>query len=743
MPAKWGSPPCKDSINGGSRPLPAKRHGDTLPAPMRLSLAVLSLALTLAHAPVALALPPARTASVDLLPRSGTALRTVETAPFSLVGVRWQGRGEITFRTRSLDGRWSAWRPAAPEPEDGPDPRARERGPAGWRLGNPWWTGPSDALQVRAHGRVGRVRAQLVWSPEVRIPLRRLTEVGAPPIVSRLAWGANESIRRAPPVYAPAVRFAIVHHTAGRNEYTRAEAPAIVRAIQLFHVQGNGWNDIGYNFLVDRFGTIYEGRFGGIDRNVVGAHAMGFNTGSVGIALIGSYGDTAPSAAAREAIARLLAWRLDLAHVDPTGLLTLLSSGSERYPRGVPVTLRAVSGHRDTGLTECPGDELYARLDELARSARRAGGDKLFDPSVETSGQIHRFRARLSSRLRWSVVVQAPNGAEVARESGTGSSVDWTWDASGVPEATYGWTIAAGSARPARGTLRTGGLATLGLEEVALEPAAISPNGDGQADVATLTLRLPVAANISVEVVDVTGAVVLVPIDRVWTRAGTHTVEIVGDTLLDGRYEVVVRARSPSGQEVRRSLPITVSRVLGLVSVSPQAFSPNGDGRQDAVTLRFSVTASAVVRVRVLREGRGVVALLPETVVPAGAQRLVWTGLRAHGPVRDGEYAIAVEARDEVAGIAVAAPVVVDTRAPWIRVREERPRPVLEVSERARVRLRVNGGPTQVVEVDGAGTVDLPAFPPARRIRAVALDLAGNRSPVLVWTTRIPARRAQ
>ena len=104
------------------------------------------------------------------------------------------------------------------------------------------------------------------------------------------------------------MRLAIIHHTAGQNDYTRAQAPAIVRGIELFHVKGNGWNDIGYNFLVDRFGTIYEGRFGGVDRNVIGAHALGFNTGSVGIALLGTYGSTKPSpgGARRDRAARLL-----------------------------------------------------------------------------------------------------------------------------------------------------------------------------------------------------------------------------------------------------------------------------------------------------------------------------------------------------------------------------------------------------------------------------------------------------
>src|SRR4029453_7682350 len=101
-------------------------------------------------------------------------------------------------------------------------------------------------------------------------------------------------------------------HPRARTDHSRSGPAAIVKGIQLFHVQGNGWNDIGYNFLVDRFGTIYEGRDGGIDRNVIGAHALGFNTGSVGIALLGTYGSTKPSPAALDAIAKLIAWRLDL-----------------------------------------------------------------------------------------------------------------------------------------------------------------------------------------------------------------------------------------------------------------------------------------------------------------------------------------------------------------------------------------------------------------------------------------------
>ena len=234
----------------------------------------------------------------------------------------------------------------------------------------------------------------------------------------RAGWNADESIRRAPPSYAPAIRLAIIHHTAGQNEYTRAQAPAIVRGIELFHVKGNGWNDIGYNFLVDRFGTIYEGRYGGVERNVIGAHALGFNTGSVGIALLGTYGSTKPSAAALDAIARIVSWKLDLAHVDPTSFLTFISGGSERYPSGIPVLLNAVSGHRDTGLTECPGDALYAKLGSIAAAARALGGPKIFDPRADAAEASVRFRARLSQAQPWTVVVTSASGTEVARGAG-------------------------------------------------------------------------------------------------------------------------------------------------------------------------------------------------------------------------------------------------------------------------------------------------------------------------------------
>ena len=219
--------------------------------------------------------------------------------PFDLVGVHWRGSGSVELRTRLAPGPWSPWRAAAPEAEDRPD-GAFERSRSGWTVGSPWWAPGSTRLEVRTHGKVTRVRAWFVRSPSARIPLRTVATAGSPRIVPRSGWSANEKIVRAAPRYAPQLRFAIVHHTAGSSSYGPEESAAIVRGIELYHVKANGWNDIGYNFLVDRYGQVFEGRGGGMQRNVIGAHAAGFNTGSVGIAVLGTYSGKAPAREAEE-----------------------------------------------------------------------------------------------------------------------------------------------------------------------------------------------------------------------------------------------------------------------------------------------------------------------------------------------------------------------------------------------------------------------------------------------------------
>ena len=203
---------------------------------------------------------------------------------FDLVGVHWRGSGRVELRTRSGSGPWSPWRTAAPEAEDRPDSGAPERTRPGWRVGSPWWAPGSTRLEVRTVGRVTRVRAWFVRSPAARVPIRQVAFTGSPKIVPRSGWRADEKIVRSAPRYAPVLRFSVVHHTAGSSSYRPEESAAIVRGIELYHVKANGWNDIGYNFLVDRYGQVFEGRGGGMQRNVIGAHAAGFNSGSVGIA---------------------------------------------------------------------------------------------------------------------------------------------------------------------------------------------------------------------------------------------------------------------------------------------------------------------------------------------------------------------------------------------------------------------------------------------------------------------------
>ena len=331
-------------------------------------------------------------------------------ARFNLVGLHWKGSGAVSFRTRSVSGRWSGWRDAAPE-NDAPDARTHELRKRGWQLGSPYWTGPSNRIQVRALGRIGRVRAYYVWSPLQARSVRAVAVAGSPLIASRAGWGANERIRRGRPRYADSVRFAVVHHTAGSNSYTRAQSAAIVRGIQRYHVLANGWDDIGYNFLVDRYGQVFEGRYGGVERNVVGAHAQGFNTGSTGVALIGTHEGAAITPAARSALTRLLAWRLDVAHVDPLTTFTWRSAGNPRFPAGRNLTLRTISGHRDTGYTTCPGSRLFGELPALARSVSQTGWSQAVLPCGDrrprSARALHRDAQRAAPlvggcvRARW------------------------------------------------------------------------------------------------------------------------------------------------------------------------------------------------------------------------------------------------------------------------------------------------------------------------------------------------------
>ncbi|GGZ63638.1 hypothetical protein GCM10010387_66270 [Streptomyces inusitatus] len=203
-------------------------------------------------------------------------------------------------------------------------------------------------------------------TPEIHLPVLEAAAkpyIGPrPKIVSRAGWRASEALRERGFVYSKTIKAAFVHHSATGNSYTCGQSASVLRSIYRYHVVSSGWRDIGYNFAVDKCGNIYEGRAGGVTRAVRGAHTLGFNANTMGIAVLGSYSRVNPPAAAVTAVARLTAWKLGLFKGNPKGKVTLTSGGSGKHPRGRKVSFNVISGHRDGFYTDCPGTRLYGRL---------------------------------------------------------------------------------------------------------------------------------------------------------------------------------------------------------------------------------------------------------------------------------------------------------------------------------------------------------------------------------------------
>jgi hypothetical protein len=582
---------------------------------------------------------------------SRTTAGAVAPSRFNMIGLHWQGPGTVLFRTHSVTGRWSAWQRAAPEDEDQPDRGTAEtRLRVGWRLGNPYWVGSSDRIGWRLVGDVRRVRAWYVWSPlNGSRPTRTVSLAGSPKITPRSGWNANEAIRRRAPKYAKGVYFAVIHHTAGSNAYGPAASAAIVRGIEVYHVRGNGWNDIGYNFLVDKYGQVFEGRAGGVDRNVIGAQAEGFNTGSVGIAVIGNYSSDQITPATQTALATLLAWRLDVAHGDPLGFVTWTSGGNPKYPRGQPVLLRTISGHRDTGFTSCPGTRLYARLPDLAHQVASMGLPKLYAPAVSgsLSGPV-KFTARLSSAGPWVVTVRNGAGKPVARGAGTSLAVSWTWNAAGVAPGSYTWTIEAGpDTRPATGTVGrapappppTPGPVPL-LAGLTLDPTVLSPDGDGIADTATISYTLAGRAAVTATVKDSSGAIVDTLFSGQLQGARRQTFPYAATGLPDGAYVLTVSAAGEDGRTGSLEASFGIDRTLSGLSLTTQLLTPNGDGVDDTLGIGLSLSVAATVTVQI-EQADVVVASVFAGELPAGPSQVFWDGTTPSGNAPDGAYEVA------------------------------------------------------------------------------------------------------
>ncbi|MFE0688463.1 peptidoglycan recognition protein family protein [Streptomyces xiamenensis] len=194
-------------------------------------------------------------------------------------------------------------------------------------------------------------------------------------IMTREEWGADEGLRSGPTTYTGAVKAVFVHHTAHDDVYDCAEVPEMLREMYGYHVGRRGWDDLGYNFMVDRCGTIYEGRAGGLERDAYGAHTEGFNSDTVGVAVLGTFDDAPPPQAVLDAIARVAAWKLR-SGVDPREHTQLVSTNDDsRFGEGEAVDVEVISGHRDTSYTDCPGDALQEALPAIRAEAARLRAD--------------------------------------------------------------------------------------------------------------------------------------------------------------------------------------------------------------------------------------------------------------------------------------------------------------------------------------------------------------------------------
>jgi hypothetical protein len=275
--------------------------------------------------------------------------------PFSMVGFELpDGVDELRVRT-SVDGQsWTEW--VATErfdPDDGPDAGTKEaEGDRSHRFAEPIWVEEANHLQVElpdgVDGVEGSLRAEVIDSVGLAgqkverrvVPVEPASAdaVDRPRIISRAGWGANESWRRGSPSRASSVHTGVVHHTATSNSYS--DARAVMRSMYNYHTNTLGWSDLGYNIVVDQQGNVYEGRAGGLDRGVIGAHARGHNTGSFGVSVIGNFQHVEPPRAALRALERVIAWQSSVYGINPEGWVN---------------GRRTIVGHRDVGNTACPG----------------------------------------------------------------------------------------------------------------------------------------------------------------------------------------------------------------------------------------------------------------------------------------------------------------------------------------------------------------------------------------------------
>jgi hypothetical protein len=321
---------------------------------------------------------------------SGTSAVIEAGRPFVLAGVQWDAprAARIEMRARNRSGRWSRWALAS---VSGHEPDRPAGGSV--RFGEPLWFGPVDQVQLRAPSAVSGVTLHFVAAGAVEAPAamhRFITSApyalvdvdlpagpGQPPIIARSAWAGRHHPPSSGPYYG-SVELAFVHHTENPNGYSPGQVPAMLQAIYDYHRYTRGYFDIAYNFVIDAYGRIWEARAGGVDEPVVGAHAGGYNTVSTGVAILGSFMFSQPSAAAVASLQRLLAWKLALHGIPAQGKVRVEVNPSDAFytpfAPGQRVLLPRIAGHRDGDMTSCPGTDLYHRLPAVRTSVHGQTG---------------------------------------------------------------------------------------------------------------------------------------------------------------------------------------------------------------------------------------------------------------------------------------------------------------------------------------------------------------------------------
>jgi uncharacterized protein with LGFP repeats len=341
----------------------------------------------------------------------GVSIREVtQDTPFSLVALTGDLAGTSTrVRAKRPDGSWGPWyqteyETAAPDTGPAGGESAPPAGPSeGPRSTDPLFVGTTRTVQIavtrpidapatlgapappatkdglgykpasREQPYAQNISAILISPPQAPAkaqwtPPSGVMMPGQPPsIISRAEWGADESLRCGSPQYDNGIRAAVVHHTAGSNDYSPLESAGIVKAIYTYHSKTLGWCDIAYNALVDKYGQVFEGSAGGLTKAVEGFHTGGFNRNTWGVAMIGNFDDVPPTPIQLRTVGRLLGWRLGMDGVDPKGTVALESAGSHytTFPAGAIANLPAIFTHRDVGNTDCPGNAAYALMDEI------------------------------------------------------------------------------------------------------------------------------------------------------------------------------------------------------------------------------------------------------------------------------------------------------------------------------------------------------------------------------------------